>query len=194
VLGLSKKERILRVLDGIFYSLFMYTLFGAVLMIALPLALTDPTFPFMTVGIVLIVITLVGILATAGRNAKSWGGRVAGGFGGLYRLINVFTDVLSYARLFGLALASGAIAMAFNEIGMLVFSIPVIGYVLGAIALAVLHIFNFALSALAAYVHNIRLSYVEFYGKFYEGGGHLFAPLGENTKYVKFLAAASENG
>ena len=187
--GLSPKERTKRIFDAIFYSLFMYTLFGAVLMFALPMALTNPSFPFSTVAIVLLVVTLVGILLTAGRNAGSIGGRIAGGFGGLYRLINVFSDVLSYARLFGLALASGAIAMAFNEIGILVFGVPILGYLLGAIALAVLHIFNFLLAALAAYVHNIRLAYVEFYGKFYEGGGRYFAPLGENTKYVRFVAA-----
>jgi len=186
VRGLSKGAVARRIFDGLFYSLFMYTLFGAIAMIAFSMLLPYSTFPFMTVGIALIIITLGGILLTGGRHAKSIGGRIAGGLGGLYRLINVFSDVLSYARLFGLALASGAIAMAFNEIGSLLFGIPVAGILLGGIVLLILHVFNFALSALAAYVHNIRLSYVEFFGKFYESDGRYFEPIGENTKFVRF--------
>ena len=183
---LAMKTKIKIILDALFYSLFIYTLFGGIILLVIPM-IFDASAGFTTAGIVLLAITLAGILLTGGRNAKTWVGRITGGLGGLYKLINIFSDVLSYARLFGLALASAAIAMAFNQIGMLLFGLPIIGYLLGAIILVVLHLFNFALSALAAYVHNIRLAYVEFYGKFYEGGGKDFAPLGEYTKYVRFV-------
>ena len=52
--------------------------------------------------------------------------------------------------------------------------------------LVVLHIFNMALAVLSAYVHNVRLQVLEFYGKFYDGEGRLFAPLGQRTKNVSF--------
>ena len=109
-----------------------------------------------------------------------------GGFSGLYGLVNLLSDVLSYARLFGLGLASGAIGMAFNTLGSMFFSIPIAGYAIGIIILVPLHAFNLGIGVLGAYVHNARLQFLEFYGKFYEGGGRLFAPLGERTKYIRY--------
>ena len=48
------------------------------------------------------------------------------------------------------------------------------------------HLLNFAINMLGAYVHTNRLQYVEFYSKFYEGGGKAFEPLGMNTEYYDF--------
>ena len=45
------------------------------------------------------------------------------------------------------------------------------------------HVFNIAINVLGAFVHTSRLQYIEFYGKFYQGGGRLFKPLGMRTKY-----------
>jgi len=45
------------------------------------------------------------------------------------------------------------------------------------------HLFNVGINTLGAYVHNSRLQFIEFFGKFYTGGGRLFAPLGSNIKY-----------
>ena len=45
------------------------------------------------------------------------------------------------------------------------------------------HTFNFLINALGAYVHSSRLQYIEFFGKFYKGGGKAFTPLAMNTKY-----------
>ena len=49
------------------------------------------------------------------------------------------------------------------------------------------HALNFALNALGSYVHASRLQYVEFFGKFYEGGGDQFQPFEKKTKYVKLV-------
>ena len=46
---------------------------------------------------------------------------------------------------------------------------------------------NFGINILGAYVHTNRLQYVEFFSKFYEGGGKKFIPFGMNTRYIKFL-------
>ena len=47
------------------------------------------------------------------------------------------------------------------------------------------HTMTLAINVLGSYVHTNRLQYVEFYGKFYDGGGRAFTPFKENTKYYK---------
>ena len=56
-----------------------------------------------------------------------------------------------------------------------------------AVVFVVGHALNFAINCLGAYVHTNRLQYVEFFSKFYEGGGRAFSPLGMNTKYYEFM-------
>ena len=126
------------------------------------------------------------ILLFGGRNSKNVFGKIVGGFKGLYGLVNLLSDLLSYCRLFGLCLASCAIGLAFNSLGSIIMDIPIAGYVIGAIVLVVLHLFNLGLGVLSAYVHDARLQFLEFYGKFYDGGGRLFAPLGQKTKYIRY--------
>lgn len=174
-------------LDAVFDSLFIFVLFGGLACIALDMLL-KPKAPLITVGLALIIVSLVGILCTAGRHNKGVLSKIMGGFSGLYGLVNLLSDLLSYARLFGLGLASGAIGLAFNTLGSLFFTIPVpvVGYVIGFIILIPLHAFNLGIGVLGAYVHNARLQFLEFYGKFYEGDGRMFSPMGEKTKYVRF--------
>jgi len=196
---LTSGKKFKLIMHGLFDSIFMYALFAGVGLVAFPMAMEmvapdvdisglQNAIPFSTIALVLVIFALAGIVLTSGRRAPTIRGKFAGGFGGLYKLINLFSDVLSYSRLFGLALAGGAIAYAFNEIGLLLMGLlpPGIGHVVAGIILLVLHTFNLALSALAAYVSSIRLNYVEFFGKFYDVDGRAFAPLGEGTKYVVF--------
>ncbi len=91
-------------------------------------------------------------------------------------------DLVSYTRLMALGIAGGSIASAFN---MLVeFMPPVARFSVGILLLIVLHALNIFLSLLGAYVHGARLQYVEFFGKFYTGGGRAFNPLKTKEKYV----------
>ncbi|NOQ21242.1 MAG: hypothetical protein GQ565_01155 [Candidatus Aegiribacteria sp.] len=122
------------------------------------------------------------------------GGRAAKGFGkiglgayALYGIVNLLGDVLSYSRLFALALSSAIIAQVINQIaGMLRYQvgIPVLGIVLAIIVVVFGHAFNIAMAALSGFIHTARLQFVEFFGKFYDGTGVPFKPFRYEPKYV----------
>ncbi|MDE6302253.1 MAG: V-type ATP synthase subunit I, partial [Clostridia bacterium] len=132
------------------------------------------------------------LLVLSGIRGKKGARKIIGFFGGfakLYDGVNIVSDVLSYARLFGLGLSGSVVALVVNQIctvvlGFFPTNIVAIGYILCVPIFIVGHVFNIAISTLGAYVHNCRLQYIEFYGKFYEGGGHAFMPYGTNTKYT----------
>lgn len=105
-------------------------------------------------------------------------------FGSLYGLINLFSDILSYARLFGLMLSGYIIADQFNQIGLSVMHSP-IGYIMGPIIMIIGHVFNIAMGALSAYIHDVRLQYIEYFTKFYTGDGTEFVPFGSSLNYIK---------
>ena len=100
-------------------------------------------------------------------------------FGLLNEAISWLSNVLSYSRLFSLGLATGIIALAFNSIavtlgGMLPL---VIGIPVAILIILFGHTLNIGLNLLGAFVHSARLQFVEFFGKFLEGGGTAFSPL-----------------
>lgn len=138
-----------------------------------------------TAGYVLLIVGAV-MLMISGALHKKGAKKITGAFSSLYGIINFFSDLMSYTRIFGLGLASAVIGMVFNEIGALMMNmIPVkaIGIVVAAVVFLIGHVFNIGINALGAYVHNSRLQFVEFFGKFYTGGGELFRPLGCEMKY-----------
>lgn len=126
----------------------------------------------------------VGILLFSGRSKKNFGLRIALGAYDLYNITGWLSDVLSYSRLLALGLATGVIASVVNQMGSVVAgSIP--GTIFFIIIFIFGHLLNLGINILGAYVHTCRLQYVEFFGKFYEGGGRAFAPFRANTKYVE---------
>ncbi|MDR0426400.1 MAG: hypothetical protein LBH24_04420, partial [Clostridiales bacterium] len=171
-----------------------FVLFAGLVIVALDFlpslmrSLPDLSLPgwLSTTGMILFLAAIGGIFLTYGRSRKGVFNKFLGGFAGLYGLINLFSDILSYARIFGLALAGAAIGQAFNEILGGIFGMGIAGYVLGGLLAVVMHAFNLAMGVLSAYVHNARLQFLEFYGKFYTGEGRLFQPLGGRTKYIRF--------
>ena len=92
--------------------------------------------------------------------------------------------MLSYSRLLALGLATGVIASVINQMGSMLPN-NVIGVIFFIIIFIVGHSMNLAINLLGAYVHTNRLQFVEFFGKFYEGGGRPFHPFRENTKYAE---------
>ena len=129
------------------------------------------------------IIGAVGILCMSARTTKNPALRLALGAYDLYNISGWLSDVLSYSRLLALGLATGVIASVVNQMGSMFGGGPV-GAVLFIIIFCFGHLFNLAINLLGAYVHTCRLQYVEFFGKFYEGGGREFSPFKQNTKYV----------
>lgn len=132
---------------------------------------------------VAVVITIL----TAGRESRNWGKRLLKGLYGVYNLLSGWlSDVLSYSRLLALGLATGVIASVMNQLGSLVGN-GFIGMIVFILVFAVGQTLNFGINVLGAYVHSNRLEYVEFFGKFYDGGGRKFSPFGMHTKYYKIV-------
>lgn len=134
-------------------------------------------------GLIVMLSALFLASLTAGRAEKGFG-KVSKSFGAIYGLINIFSDILSYARLFGLMLSGMIIAKTFNDIGSGLFASGIIGYVFGGAVILIGHTFNLAMGVLGAYIHDSRLQYIEFFGKFYTGEGSKFTPIGSELKYV----------
>ncbi len=96
-------------------------------------------------------------------------------------LILFVTDILSYIRLMALGIATVSIAMVVNLIAGALFGIGPVGILFGVLVLIGGHLFNIAFQVLGSSLHSLRLNFVEFFDKFYEGGGEKFKPFG-NTK------------
>lgn len=130
------------------------------------------------------IVGMVFIVLTHGRSEKSVGAKLGTGLYSLYGITSYVGDLVSYTRLAALGLATGFIGAAFNiMVGMLGKSIFTI--IFAAIVFTFGHIFNLLINALGAYVHTSRLQYLEYFGKFYEGGGKTFNPLKYSSKYFK---------
>lgn len=107
------------------------------------------------------------------------------GFIGIMEVPSFFTNILSYARLMAVGLSSIAIAVLINDYTIILFDKGILG-ILGAIVLfTVGHIFNIVLGNFESFLHTLRLHYVEFFTKFYTGGGKEFTPFGANDDYLK---------
>lgn len=124
------------------------------------------------------------ILFFSGRDSKGFGKRLAKGAYGLYDITSWLSDLLSYSRLLALGLATGVIAQVVNSMGAMAGN-GIFGTIVFIAVFIFGHIFNLAINLLGAYVHTNRLQYVEFFGKFYEGGGRKFNPFREKTKFIR---------
>ena len=138
------------------------------------------------VGKVMAVIGAIGIILMDGRESRNWFKRTLKGLYGLYNVTGYLSDLLSYSRLLALGLATSVISSVFNQMGSMVAGTPVVGVIFFILIFLVGHVLNLAINALGAYVHANRLQYVEFFGKFYNGGGRKFTPFAPNTKYLRF--------
>lgn len=134
-------------------------------------------------GKVLAIVGVVGLVLMSGRSSKNVVLRLALGAYDVYNVTGWLSDVLSYSRLLALGLATGVIASVVNQMGSMLGG-GILGAVLFIVVFIVGHTLNLAINLLGAYVHTNRLQFVEFFGKFYEGGGKAFNPFKASTKYV----------
>ncbi|MCD4690397.1 V-type ATP synthase subunit I, partial [bacterium] len=123
------------------------------------------------------------VVLTGGRKTKNPIMKLLGGVLKLYDIVGYFGDVLSYARLLALGLATGAIAMAINGVAQMALEIPIAGPVAFVLILIGGHIFNIAVNCLGGFVHAARLQYLEYFAKFFTGGGRPFEPFRTSKRY-----------
>lgn len=156
------------------------------ILVGIALVVVGNLFPSLAVlgflGQWLAILNAVGILVVSVMVSKKLTGLIAGLFN-LYNISSYVGDLVSFTRLMALGLAGASMGSAFNLIVNLF--PPVARFSLGIAVFGILHLVNMSLSFLSGYVHSARLIFVEFFGKFYEGGGSAFKPLKPAERYVK---------
>ena len=163
-------------------SWFLAFLGGGVMIVTglIPMLRNDVVF------IIGLVVTLIGggmiIVVPAITYGKRWYAGIGKGLYALYGATSYLGDFVSYTRLMALGVAGASVANAFNTI--LAFLPLILRVTLGIILAVALHGLNMFLSMLSAYVHGIRLQFIEFFNKFYTGGGRRFEPFKAAEKNV----------
>ncbi|MBU0580113.1 MAG: hypothetical protein KKA19_02960, partial [Candidatus Margulisbacteria bacterium] len=128
---------------------------------------------------------MIGLIITQGRHHQNPIMRLGSGLLSLYRLSGFVGDILSYSRLFALGLVTSVLSVVINLLASMTGGIPFIGGIIMVLLLVGGHIFNFLINILGAFVHSARLQYVEYFSKFFEGGGRFFKPFTWRTRYIK---------
>lgn len=130
--------------------------------------------------LIIINVAMIVLGTAAGSKNKLLG--IGSGLYKLYGATSYIGDIASYTRLMALSVSGASIAASFNMVvGLLP---PVARFTAGIPLIIALQLLNLGMSLLGAYVHAIRLQFVEFFGKFYEGGGRAFKPLKTYEKYT----------
>ena len=166
-------------------TLFVYFFVGGIAPMGASLVSDIPQIA-MTIGKYFAIAGAAGIILTSGRSAKNIVGKLGGGLYGLYNTASGYLgDVLSYSRLLALGLSTGVIAQVFNMLGTIPSNkaVKAVSFIL---VFVIGHTVNIAINLIGTYVHTNRLQYVEFFSKFYEGGGRSFTPFAAGTKYFIF--------
>ncbi|MBN2102371.1 MAG: V-type ATP synthase subunit I [Candidatus Aenigmarchaeota archaeon] len=159
--NLRRKDR----KTAIFEHAAWYVFIGGVVLAALPMAgMLPQTYTY--VGGVLGVVGLLMLVKGLG-------------FMAFIDLIGLVGNTLSYARILAMALTTAGIAMSFNFLAGMAYQIPYIGILVGAAVFIFGHVINILINSLGAFVHSLRLQYVEHFGAYYSGGGTAFKPFRE---------------
>jgi len=139
-----------------------------------------------TAGLPLHIVLIVGVLLAVLLLAVGEGAMA------VLELPSMLSNLISYTRLAGLAIAKGAMAAAFTSLTLVAMVVSNHGGALGLVLVLVglvlfvfTQMFVFVLGVFSSGIQAIRLNYVEFFNKFYEGGGVAFDPFGKKRKYTQ---------
>lgn len=139
---------------------------------------------YMVPSVGMIGFVLGGLFIIASLGLLMWGS-------GAYGMMDVFSymgDLLSFARLLALCLATGGVAMTVNIITNMcntMIPIPIVGLILAIIVFIGGHFVNWLFQTLGATVNALRLNYVEFFAQFYQGGKNKFEAFKAQRKFTK---------
>lgn len=128
------------------------------------------------------------LIATQGREKTNILGKIISGVLSLYNVTGYMGDVLSYSRILALGLGSAAVGMVLNLLAVLLTDVKYVGVFLAVLVFIVGHLFSITVNLLGAFIHSLRLQYVEFFGKFYDANGRDFKPLNQETKYARLIS------
>ncbi|QDG74882.1 V-type ATP synthase subunit I [Labrenzia sp. PHM005] len=130
-------------------------------------------------GAVILGLLTVGFFGSDRKvdSLSSGGLRVFDGLASLFRVVNIFSDVLSYMRLFALGLAAASLAETINNLSsQLNDSVPGIGLLIAIFVLVIGHAINIGLGLIAGCVHGLRLNVIEFFNWGLKDEGTPFRP------------------
>lgn len=153
---------------------------GGIIVIALGMTevLSEAAFKWVIIALAAVSSLAIFVFNTPGRNPLV---NIGSGLWDTYNMVTgLMGDVLSYIRLYALGLAGGMLGNAFNIMGTMILDIPVPGvnWVFCIVILIFGHVLNLAMSCLGAFVHPLRLTFVEYFkNSGYEGTGLKYNPL-----------------
>ena len=173
LIGAIDNIRYGNVKDAIGSQLCWFVLEAGIVLLALGFLMPAIGMIGMVIGAVLIIVCL-GMLI------------YANGFYGVMDVFGYLGNILSYARLLALCLATGGIAMTVNILAELCYDmIPFIGIVLAVIVFIFGHIVNMMFNVLGSFINSLRLHYVEFFGQFFMGGSKKFEAFKASRIFTK---------
>jgi len=194
ILQMVNQSRLKKYYDMLTGGLAWFLIFigGAAMIITVVLPGFDNFIVFAAGAAVLAAGFAMVIIVPAVQYGKRWYMGIGKGLYALYGATSYLGDFVSYTRLMALGVAGGSVAFAFNTI--LDFLPLPLKFTLGIFLAVVLHTLNIFLSMLSAYVHGIRLQFIEFFGKFYTGGGKKFEPFKAAEKNIIIFDPAENPG
>ena len=177
-----KKAKDGEFIDALFNEISWWIILAGLAMFICGMLLAGVPAALGAVGKVMLIAGFLMLAVGGTREAKGFG-KLTSFIGIIYNgVTGFFSDILSYIRLMALMVSGSVIASVFNTLGATTGIVPVF------ILISLLgNALNLALSLLGAYVHDLRLQCLEFFGRFYKEGGMPFEPLSIQTKYIDVI-------